>query len=235
MINPTVSLPPASPTVVSQTQSIHRPAVISARATICPEISTDQPPSLSNITRQPQTDQSQPTSKDSVRKPTQSFLSGKLGHLPRPQFTTVAANKFPQLARLFTSVTERHQPNSKGAKLPLAHGLHIKQWATLLAGHNDHSLLNHLTYGFPLGFATAERPCTDRLNHPSAQRAPDAIRDYLTTEIKHGAIAGPFNSPPFQPWFHTSPMMVRDKKDSTQKRVIVDLSWPIGLLRTAGG
>ena len=89
-------------------------------------------------------------------------------------------------------------------------------------------LVDHLTFGFPLGFATIERPQSDRLNHPSAQRSPQAVFDYLAEEIKHQAIAGPFDVPPFEPWFHTSPMMVRDKKGSTQKRVIVDLSWPIG-------
>ena len=71
------------------------------------------------------------------------------------------------------------------------------------------------------------QPQSDRLNHPLAQQAPHAINDYLNQEIEHEAIAGPFDTPPFIPWFHTSPMMVCDKKDS-QKRVIVDLSWPLG-------
>ena len=39
---------------------------------------------------------------------------------------------------------------------------------------------------------------------------------------------GPFNSPPFTPWFATSPLMTREKSDSRERRVIVDLSFPQG-------
>ena len=79
-------------------------------------------------------------------------------------------------------------------------------------------MVNRTVYLYFTGFATVERPQCDRLNHPLAQRAPEAIQDYLRTEINHGAIASPFNSPAFHPWFHTSPMMVRDKKDFTQSQ-----------------
>ena len=40
----------------------------------------------------------------------------------------------------------------------------------------------------------------------------------------HGAILGPFATPPFP--LHTSPFLTKDKSSSNKKRVIVDLSWP---------
>lgn len=41
-------------------------------------------------------------------------------------------------------------------------------------------------------------------------------------------MVGPFNSPPFTPWTRCSPLMTRPKKDSQDRRVIIDLSFPHG-------
>ena len=135
--------------------------------------------------------------KASVRKPTQSCPSHKLGRLTRPQITETVIKSYPQLAELFQSVTDKLQPNSTSSKLPLTHGLHIIQWEKLLEGHNDPLLLAHLTYGFPLGFATIERPQCDRLNHPSAQRAPAAIQAYLAERLNTTPLQVPLIHRPF--------------------------------------
>ena len=45
---------------------------------------------------------------------------------------------------------------------------------------------------------------------------------------------GPFMEALFEPWFQRSPMMTRPKKDSTEKRIIIDLSYPRGLNVNAG-
>ena len=38
---------------------------------------------------------------------------------------------------------------------------------------------------------------------------------------------GPFDYPPFTPWCQINPILTRPKKDSTSRRVIMDLSWPL--------
>ena len=38
---------------------------------------------------------------------------------------------------------------------------------------------------------------------------------------------GPYRDPPIQ-GLHTSPLMTKPKKDSDNRRVIMDLSWPAG-------
>ena len=43
-----------------------------------------------------------------------------------------------------------------------------------------------------------------------------------------GALHGPFQGPPFTPWMAVSPLMTREKPDSRDRRVIVDLSYPDG-------
>ena len=67
---------------------------------------------------------------------------------------------------------------------------------------------------------------SDPTNHPSAEKFPDHVEHYLKEEISHKAIIGPFDKPPIP--LHTSPFMTREKSDSTNRRVIVDLSWPKG-------
>ena len=51
------------------------------------------------------------------------------------------------------------------------------------------------------------------------------VEKYLSTEIRHGAIIGPFDTPPLG-GLHCSPMLTREKNNSVNRRVIVDLSWP---------
>ena len=65
------------------------------------------------------------------------------------------------------------------------------------------------------------------VNHASAIQNSDHVQQYLQEELTHRAILGPFTQPPFS--VHVSPLMVRDKQDSDQKRTIMDLSWPKGL------
>ena len=48
---------------------------------------------------------------------------------------------------------------------------------------------------------------------------------YLTEEIKHGAMVGPFTTPPI-PDLHISPLMSRPKANTKKRRIIVDLSYP---------
>ena len=45
---------------------------------------------------------------------------------------------------------------------------------------------------------------------------------------------GPFNEALFEPWFQQSPMMTRPKKNTSEKRIIIDLSFPKGVSVNAG-
>ena len=56
---------------------------------------------------------------------------------------------------------------------------------------------------------------------------PADVNYYLDKELSHLAMLGPFRQPTF-PQYHTSPIMSRPKKDSSHRRIIVDLSWPPG-------
>ena len=55
---------------------------------------------------------------------------------------------------------------------------------------------------------------------------PDHVDFYISEEKKFDSLLGPYENPPFD--LHTSPFLTRDKSSSSKRRVIVDLSWPIG-------
>ena len=64
--------------------------------------------------------------------------------------------------------------------------------------------------------------------HRGALAYPDSVSQYLTNEVQLGRVAGPFRSAPFDDGFVISPLNTVEKRDSSERHVIVDLSWPSG-------
>lgn len=104
----------------------------------------------------------------------------------------------------------------------------FEAWARIGTGHvDDEWVLNCIAYGFPLqyrGPALSARPV---VNHPSALNYPDHVTRYIATELKLGALVGPFTRAPFDPWCNTAPLMSRPKQTMHDRRIIVDLSYPV--------
>ena len=61
-------------------------------------------------------------------------------------------------------------------------------------------------------------------NHASANNFASDVAMYISEELKHGAMLGPFTSKPID--LHISPFMTRHTPDSDLRWTIVDLSWP---------
>ena len=90
-----------------------------------------------------------------------------------------------------------------------------------------------MEFGFPLDF---NRNCPlrcDNKNHSSATEYPNDVEAYIKEESDYQAILGPFPKNPI-PGGHCSPFMTRSKPNSDRRRVIVDLSWPVGESVNAG-
>ena len=81
-----------------------------------------------------------------------------------------------------------------------------------------------LEYGFPLDFDRDAPLMSTEENHASAKNFASHVQTYISEELKHGAMLGPFASKPIQ--LHISPFMTRDKPESKVRRTIFDLSWP---------
>ena len=119
------------------------------------------------------------------------------------------------------------KPNYLGARVQVVSNLNISLWRSLLAQYKYSRVVDYLQFGFPIGLDYDNFTYNQQAdNHASANSFPEAVDEYIQTEIKHKALVGPFHSKPFERT-HVSPMMTRSKPDAT-RRLIVDLSWPLG-------
>ena len=97
---------------------------------------------------------------------------------------------------------------------------------TYLSDYWDRQIVDLLHYGFPLDFDRSKAFQATYTNHASALQFPEHVTNYITTEIEYGAILGPFEEYPFP--CHISPFLTRAKQNSVNRRVILDLSFPVG-------
>ena len=97
-----------------------------------------------------------------------------------------------------------------------------------MASDPQHSaILAYLEYGFPINYCAPTPPHTENVNHPSAINHPQHVEAHIQTELSQNAMVGPFKHKPFVQWSHSSPLMSREKKGTSKRRIITDMSWPI--------
>ena len=82
-----------------------------------------------------------------------------------------------------------------------------------------------MTYGWSLNHDGSQVTVTLH-NHPSADRYPEVMAEYIRKEHSMGCLLGPFITLPWDQLVAVSPMSTRPKKNSTKCRVIMDMSWP---------
>ena len=142
-----------------------------------------------------------------------------------PMDKTVSTRTISDPIQLHNAVKQQGNPNFIGARIPVQSQLNIEACQTELSSYWDQQLLEFLQFGFPLGFnRKCELKYTEE-NHKSAIEFPNDIANYLKEEIDQKAIYGPFKEKPIKGG-HVSPFMTRHKPESSNRRVIIDLSWP---------
>ena len=123
--------------------------------------------------------------------------------------------------------------NFAGLQIPISSKLNYEKWAQYLVDYWDWQLPLLIKFGFPLDFDRNNVITHQEVNHKSALDYPDHVETYLQEEIDHKAILGPYKDSPIDN-LHISPFMTRDKPNSSNRRVIIDLSWPHGGSVNAG-
>ena len=111
--------------------------------------------------------------------------------------------------------------------------LNADVWEKYLDKYWDSQLKFLIRYGFPLDFNKNIQLSHKLGNHGSGNKYPTDIKAYLTEEMDHRAILGPFDTPPISD-LHVSPFMTREKPGAPHHRVIIDLSFPAGKSVNAG-
>ena len=103
--------------------------------------------------------------------------------------------------------------------------INIKFFKDMLFNYHDTELVSFLEFGFPL---SCEGNCTglsEGKNHAGARNYPDEMEKYLYKECTYGSIIGSFFKNPFQTDIVISPLNSVPKRDSDERRIILDLSF----------
>ena len=121
-----------------------------------------------------------------------------------------------------------HSGTQASCRLPVPFTLQIYTWRELLQDYEDSVVCDFLEFGWPVGFMPTILPVFDLRTHPGALLFSEQVTAYLTKDISLGRVAGPFDAVPFTDGFVVTPLNTVPKRDSAERRVIVDLSWPCG-------
>ena len=115
-------------------------------------------------------------------------------------------------------------PNVVGCRIPVPSGLNLSEWDRLLPKYHDQML----SYGWPIGYegSLVTNSKFQIKNHRGALDYPNDIEKNLIREIHARVTMGPFDQSPFGEPIKVSPLNTCEKKQSTDRRVILDLSFP---------
>jgi hypothetical protein len=86
-------------------------------------------------------------------------------------------------------------------------------------------LIQGLKHGFLTGVSDPPKITHECRNLLSARKNPKVTSELLQKELDNGYLIGPFQDPPFHS-YRVSPLGLAERKFSTKKRLIVDLSSP---------
>lgn len=143
-----------------------------------------------------------------------------------PHPTAQAMEECPEFCKTYSIIKSFNLPNVLGVRLTLKSGLNLSNWESQLHQYHEKEVCAFLCYGWPLGYSNPQPPTSVQENHPSGNNHMTHVNSFIHTELTHQAIVGPFKDPPFFPWTRNNPIMTRPKKDTQQRRIIIDLTFP---------
>ncbi|KAI8490446.1 hypothetical protein Bbelb_317140 [Branchiostoma belcheri] len=117
-------------------------------------------------------------------------------------------------------------PNYLGEKIAVPTKLNIPVWRHLLGGYHDNTLCDLIEFGFPINYVSATQPKVPKTTHPSAISYADHVNKHIRTELAPGATIGPITTDFFAEPLICNPLQAVPKKDSNDRRVVVDFSFP---------
>lgn len=139
-------------------------------------------------------------------------------------------DKYEHLINICEKVEESGVPNYVGCRFPVNSRFDCKYLEEQLEGYHDKEVVQLIKYGFPIGYVGPLDEAQDIVvdNHKGARENEKEVDRYLAKEVGKGSLAGPFPHNPFSKPLKLMPLNTTDKKNSTEKRVISDGSYPPG-------
>ena len=115
--------------------------------------------------------------------------------------------------------------NFELCRIPIYSKLNIEFIRRNLLDYEDKQVCDFLEFGWPIGHIGKPFTSTVRKNHGGATEFPEDINKYLNKESDYRSVLGPFKNSPFEQ-IALSPLNSVPKRDSQERRVILDLSFP---------
>lgn len=149
---------------------------------------------------------------------------------------TERAGKWPRLngtaadapvLNVYNACAKQVAHNVLGPRLSLANQNNVQAWRDISTSHPDDKwIIECIEYGFPLQYRGPPMENHFDGNHPSAENYQAQVTAYIKKEVQIGGLVGPFDDVPFTPWCNLAPIMTREKATKSERRIIVDLSFP---------
>ncbi len=124
--------------------------------------------------------------------------------------------------------------NAQGPSIQVTSNFNFEYLRAQLSSYHDFEVVSFLQFGWPIGFTGSSLPTGIPPNHTGSTHFPTQIQAYLDRETKEGLVIGPFTHNPFSSPIALSPLNTVPKRDSAERRVILDLSYPEGVSVNAG-
>ena len=106
-----------------------------------------------------------------------------------PDRTSVHIDTVDKCIQIADIIRQTGRPNYQAARFPLSSGLNIEAWEHLLKDYPDKFLIQYLKFGFPLSICNHDNLKISKVtNHHSAIQYPQAVQDYISKELKQGAL-----------------------------------------------
>ena len=118
--------------------------------------------------------------------------------------------------------------NAIGCQIQVRSNWNLELLDCLCQLTSDKEVALFMRFGWPTNRDNS--PLTQTyFNHDSALQYPEQVQAHILKELKLGTLMGPFATTPFPIKFtRISPLSTRPKRNSLKRRLIMDLSWPIG-------
>ena len=117
-------------------------------------------------------------------------------------------------------------PNAFSLRLPVYSRLNIAVWRAALVAFHDVVVVDFLEFGWPINYVLPDAPKPVNKNHASALLHSTDVNSFIAKEVSLSATAGPFEQNPLSCSLMLSPLLTVPKKESTSRRIVMDLSFP---------
>jgi hypothetical protein len=138
------------------------------------------------------------------------------------------SSELVDMVQAHNNIVDSGVHNFQFCRIPVKSGFNVDFLESALIDYEDSSVCEYLAFGWPVNHQGVDIPTSCPRNHSGARFHSKAIDKYIVKEASYGAVLGPFHHNPINTPLALSTLNSVPKKDSADRRVIVDLSFPDG-------